>query len=172
MNQGPRQWDQFVQPSHGRQPHYKQIRLLHSPRLVAVGLSVGFLTCMAFDWLCCWLYDWLIQIKMGNSSHAMHYGITWLLGISTIFMGHWLPSKSAFTKCHCVFHLCSKYCVSAQNQLLCWCWAQGVFHVFGCVIYIAFMVTHMNIGFVCVYFEYMLLSSTWWTHNGFKLAHH
>ena len=32
--------------------------------------------------------------------------------------------------------------------------------------------THMNNGFVCVYFEFTLLLCTLWTQNGFKSAHH
>ena len=39
---------------------------------------------------------------------------------------------------------------------------------FNCV---SLQITHINTGFVCVYFEFTLSSSTCWTQNGFKSAH-
>ena len=45
-----------------------------------------------------------------------------------------------------------------------WC----VFYVFECALSVSFQITHMNIGSLGVYFEFTLLSSAWWTQNGFK----
>ena len=83
----------------------------------------------------------------------------------------WLvfPRILAFTKRHCVFYLSSKNCVRAQNQPLSWCWAHGVFFMCLAVLYLYIIWVH--IGFMCVYFAFTLLSSTWWTQNGFKSAH-
>ena len=33
------------------------------------------------------------------------------------------------------------------------------------------VITLVNVGFVCIYFEFTLLSHTWWTQNGFNSAH-
>ena len=68
-----------------------------------------------------------------------------------------------------VFYIGSKYCVLAQNQLLCICWVYGMFSMCLAVLYLWIIWVHN--GFVCVYFEFMLLSSTWWTQNGFKSAY-
>ena len=78
-----------------------------------------------------------------------------------------LSSKLAarFTKRHCVFYLCSKYCVPAQNWLLCWCWAHGVFSMCLVVPYLFIIMVH-----VCL-LEFALLYSKWWTQNGFKSAY-
>ena len=43
-------------------------------------------------------------------------------------------------------------------------------YVWLCFICFLFKITHIHIRFVCVYFEFTLLSSTWWTQNGFKSA--
>ena len=42
-------------------------------------------------------------------------------------------------------------------------------HMCLAVLYLSIIWVH--IGFVSVYFEFTLLSSTWWTQNGFKSAH-
>ena len=34
---------------------------------------------------------------MGNSPHAMHYGLTWPVGISTVFKGYWQSPCTALT---------------------------------------------------------------------------
>ena len=39
-----------------------------------------------------------------------------------------------------------------------------------CFICVSFKITHINIGFVHLYFEFTLLSNTWWTQKGFKSA--
>ena len=66
-------------------------RLFYSPKLVTVGLSIlgmrwgmprGMRRGMAVlpaKWLADPDKDW------GNSSHAMHYGLMWSVGISTVF---------------------------------------------------------------------------------------
>ena len=71
----------------------------------------------------------------------------------------------------CVY-LCSKYGVPAQkinkfcvDLLVC---LQCVWLCFICV---SFKITDIHIGFVCVYFEYTLLSNTWSTQHGFKSTH-
>ena len=50
-----------------------------------------------------------------------------------------------------------------------------VFHVHGvfsmCLAVLYLCINWVHTGFVCVYFEFTLLSSTWWTQNGFKSAH-
>ena len=48
-------------------------------------------------------------------------------------------------------------------------WAHGVYSMCLAVLYLYIIWVH--IGFVYVYFEFALLSSTWWTQYGFKSAH-
>ena len=59
-------------------------RLLHSPSLVAVGLSVGYWTWPPIGWhhsfVIGWSKDWL-----GLPSAPLHYGLTWPEGIPTVF---------------------------------------------------------------------------------------
>ena len=60
---------------------------------------------------------------------------------SPLFVKH--PSKFAFIKRHCVFNLCSKYCVSSTKltvvlTLCTWC----VFHVFGCALSVYHLSSH------------------------------
>ena len=44
-------------------------------------------------------------------------------------------------------------------------------YVWLCFISVSFKTTQTNIEIMCVYFEFTLLSSTWWNPNGFKSAH-
>ena len=44
-------------------------------------------------------------------------------------------------------------------------------YVWLCFIGVSFEVTHMNIGSVCGQVEFTVLSSTWWTQNGFISVH-
>ena len=99
-------------------------RLLHSPRLVAVGLSAGYGTCI---WLL-WLAD---LYRLGTSSHPMHYGLTWTVGISTVFQrpltvplhspnGRQMPAVSAVQgDCGRVCQSTGRLQPSGISQ--CWC---------------------------------------------------
>ena len=64
---------------------------------------------------------------------------------------------------------------SARNIMLehkiklCLHYTHGMFSLCLAVFYLWSIGVH--IGFVCVYFEFTLSSSTWWTQNGFKSAH-
>ena len=57
-------------------------RLLHSPNLVTVPLSVGYETWPPIGCVVSNVIGWY---RLGNFSHAMHYGCMGYVGISTIF---------------------------------------------------------------------------------------
>ena len=57
-------------------------RLLHSPNMVVIGLSVGYETWPPIDWpfvISCFRY------RLGMPSAPWRYGLTWPLGIPTVF---------------------------------------------------------------------------------------
>ena len=58
-------------------PYPSGHRLLHSPSLVAVGLSVGYETWPPIGWLLVSPFcDWLSNDRLGLPSAPLHYGIT------------------------------------------------------------------------------------------------
>ena len=71
----------------------------------------------------------------------------------------------------CVLLMRSKYCISKQINFCADVERMVWFHMFGCVLVAYHLTPHINIGLVCVYFEYTLFSSTWLSQNGFKSAH-
>ena len=62
-------------------PYPSGHRLLHSPSLVAVRLSVGD---MASNWVALPFCDWS-EDRLGLPSAPLHYGLTWPVGIPTVF---------------------------------------------------------------------------------------
>ena len=67
-----------------------------------------------------------------------------------------IPSKLAFTKRHFVFYLCSKYCVRAQNYLLCWRCVYGVFSMCLAVHYLCIIWVHIWFR-VCLLWVYVVI---------------
>ena len=59
-------------------------RLLHNPNLVATGLSVGYETWPPIGWHCPFGIGWTKYI-LGSPSAPLHYGLTWPVGIPTVF---------------------------------------------------------------------------------------
>ena len=59
-------------------------RLLHSPSLVAVGLSVGYETWLPIGWHHTFVIGWS-KDELGLLSAPLHYGLTWPVGIPTVF---------------------------------------------------------------------------------------
>ena len=65
-------------------PNYLLGRLLNSPSLVAIGLSVGYETWPPIGWHHAFVIDWS-KYRLGLPSAPLHYGLTWPVGILTIF---------------------------------------------------------------------------------------
>ena len=59
-------------------------RLLHSPSLVAVGLSVGYAPWPPIGWHHSFVIGWS-KYRLGLPSAPLHYGLTWPVGIPTVF---------------------------------------------------------------------------------------
>ena len=59
-------------------------RLLHSPSLVSIGLSVGYETWPAIGWYHAFVIGWS-KYRLGLPSVPLYYGLTWPVGIPTIF---------------------------------------------------------------------------------------
>ena len=59
-------------------------RLIHSPNLVAIGLSVGYDTWDPIGWYHAFMIDWS-KYRLGLPSAPLHYGLMWLVGIPTVF---------------------------------------------------------------------------------------
>ena len=59
-------------------------RLLHSPSPVAIGLPVGYETRPPIDWHHAFVIGWS-KYKLGLPSAPLHYGLTWPVGIPTVF---------------------------------------------------------------------------------------
>ena len=72
----------------------------------------------------------------------------------------------------CVLFVLEILCSSTKNNF---CVDVGCMVCFSCVwmcfICVSFKITQLNIGFVCAYFEFMSLSCTLSTQNGFKSVH-
>ena len=60
------------------------VRLLHSSSLVAIGLSVGYETWPPIGWHQALVIVWS-KYRLGLPSAPLHYGITWPVGIRTVF---------------------------------------------------------------------------------------
>ena len=73
---------------HDWHPHtlscYLYDKLFHSPSLRAEWLSVGFETWPPISCFAYCVIGWF-KYRLGNSSHAMHYGLTWSVEIPTLF---------------------------------------------------------------------------------------
>ena len=65
-------------------PYPSGHRLLHSPSLVAVGLSVGYWTWPPIGWHHSFLIGWS-KDRFGLPSAPLHYGRTCPVGIPTVF---------------------------------------------------------------------------------------
>ena len=59
------------------------IRLLHSPRLVATGLSVGYETWPPIGWNNAFMIVWC-KYRLGLPSAPLHYGLMWPVEIPTV----------------------------------------------------------------------------------------
>ena len=59
-------------------------RLLHSPSLVALGLSLGYETWPRIGWHQAFVIAWS-KYRLGLPSAPLHYGLTWPVGIPTVF---------------------------------------------------------------------------------------
>ena len=57
--------------------------LLHIPSLMAIGLSVGYVTWPAIGWHHPFVIDWY-KDRLGLPSSPLHYGFTWPVGIPTV----------------------------------------------------------------------------------------
>ena len=60
------------------------VRLLNSPSLVAMGLSVGYVTQPQIGWHHPFMIGWS-KDRLGLPSAPLHYGLTWPVGIPTFF---------------------------------------------------------------------------------------
>ena len=60
------------------------IRLIHSPSWVAIGLSVGYETRPPIGWHHPFVIGWS-KDRLGLPSAPLHYGLTWPVGIPTVF---------------------------------------------------------------------------------------
>ena len=97
----------------------------------------------------CRIFNGILAKLWHEQVFTFHYSVwPWLFVHVLILM---LPNKLALTKRHCLFYLRSKYGVSAQNLLLCWCWARSVLSM--CLAEVYLCIIWVHIGFVCVYFE-------------------
>ena len=59
-------------------------RLIHSPRLVVIGLSMGCETWPPIGWHHAFVIGWG-KYRLGLHGAPLHYGLTWLVGITTVF---------------------------------------------------------------------------------------
>ena len=59
-------------------------RLLHGPNLVVIGLSMGYETWPPSNWHHPFVIDWF-KHRLGLPSTPFHSGLTWPVGIPTIF---------------------------------------------------------------------------------------
>ena len=59
-------------------------RLLHSPSLVAVGLSAGYGTWPPISWHHAFVIGWS-KYGLGLPSAPLYHGLTWPVGIPTVF---------------------------------------------------------------------------------------
>ena len=82
-------------------PSWFTLRLLHSPILVALGLSVGYETWPPIGWHHPFVIGWC-KYRPGLPRVAMHCGFMWLVGISIVFGGHWQPPCTALTAGKCL----------------------------------------------------------------------
>ena len=83
-----------------------------------------------------------------------------------VIMANWRsPSVTVSFTCaqNVVFQRKINFCVDVERIVY-------FPYVWLCFICFLFKITHIHIRFVCVYLEFTLLSSTWWTQNGFKSA--
>ena len=62
----------------------RHLRLLHSPSLVAIGLSVGYETWPPIGWHLPFVIGWS-EDRLGLPSAPLHYGLKWPVGIPTAF---------------------------------------------------------------------------------------
>ena len=69
-------------------------RLLHSLSLVAIGLAVGYETWPPIGWHHAFVIGW--------SKHRSHYGLTWQMGISTVFRSCWQSLCTSLTAGNCM----------------------------------------------------------------------
>ena len=60
------------------------LRLLHSPNLVAIGLSVGYETWPPIGWHHPFVIGWS-KYSLGLPNAPLHYGLSWPVGILTVF---------------------------------------------------------------------------------------
>ena len=65
-------------------PGHAEIRLLNSPSLVAIRLSVGCETWPPIGWHHAFVIGWS-KYRLGLPSAPLHYRLTWPLGISPVF---------------------------------------------------------------------------------------
>ena len=72
------------------------VRLFHRPNVVAIGLLVGYETWLAIGSVAVCVIGGS-KFRLGNPSHTMHYGLTWPIGISAVFKGHWQSPYTAIT---------------------------------------------------------------------------
>ena len=84
----------------------ENFRLLHSPYLVVIGLSVGYETWPPIGWH----HPFVIgssKYRLGLSSAPLPYGLTWPVGIPTVFRPHWQSFCTALTAGICLpYGLC------------------------------------------------------------------
>ena len=96
-------------------------RLLHSPCLVVVGLSVGYEIWFPIGWFARCVIS-LSKYRLGISSHVVHCGCMWLMGIFTVFKGHWQSPCTALMAGKCLpLGLCKgtmKECTPGYKQVL------------------------------------------------------
>ena len=59
-------------------------RQLHNPNLVVIGLSKGYDTWPPIGWHCPFVIVWS-KYSLGKPSAPLHYGVTWPVGIPTVF---------------------------------------------------------------------------------------
>ena len=102
-----------------------------------------------------WIKSWKYGSTQGPAGFRASNPVMWL-------------SRSVTLRFTCdrniVFQHKFNFCVDVERMV---CFPR----VWLCFICVSFKITHINNVFVCVYFEFTLLSSTWWTQNGFKPAH-
>ena len=102
-NGAPSELPQVPQPAGVKAIHQSSsstARLLHSPNLAALALSVGYETWTPIGWQ--HPFDLLVEILVGIAAVAMSCGLMWLVGIPTSYQGHWQSPCIALTAGECL----------------------------------------------------------------------
>ena len=77
------------------------VRLLHSPSLVAIGMSVGYEPWPPIGWHHPFVIGWS-KYRLGLLNAPLHHGLMWPVGIATVFRPQWWSRCIALTAGYCL----------------------------------------------------------------------